>query len=80
MSAVNRAVASIEGRVGEPRAKCIRSVERGLWDQPTVLNNVETWANIPPIILRGGEWFNRIGSEKHAQGLLLVGKVKTRGL
>ncbi len=47
-------MASIEGNVGEPRAKYIRSVEKGLWDQPTVLNNVETWANIPPIIINGG--------------------------
>lgn len=75
-------MASIEGRVGEPRAKYIRSVERGLWDQPTVLNNVETWANIPPIILRGGEWFNRIGSEKSkgTKVFSLVGKVKNTGL
>ena len=75
-------MASIEGRVGEPRAKYIRSVERGLWDQPTVLNNVETWANIPPIILRGGEWFSSIGTAKSkgTKVFSLVGKVKNTGL
>ena len=56
-------MASIEGRVGEPRAKYIRSVQRGLWNQPTVLNNVETLANIPVIIKKGGEAFADIGTE-----------------
>lgn len=75
-------MASIEGRVGEPRAKYIRSVERGLWDQPTVLNNVETWANIPPIILNGGDRFSSIGSgkSKGTKVFSLVGKVKNTGL
>lgn len=75
-------MASIEGNVGEPRAKYIRSVEKGLWDQPTVLNNVETWANIPPIILNGGDWFRKIGSEKNSgtKVFSLVGKVKNTGL
>lgn len=75
-------MASIEGNVGEPRAKYIRSVEKGLWDQPTVLNNVETWANIPPIIMNGSDWFKSIGREKNSgtKVFSLVGKVKNTGL
>ncbi|MCL2033369.1 MAG: 4Fe-4S binding protein [Oscillospiraceae bacterium] len=75
-------MASIEGRVGEPRAKYIRSVQRGLWDQPTVLNNVETLANIPVIINEGGEAFARIGAPKSkgTKVFALVGKVKRTGL
>ncbi len=75
-------MASIEGKVGEPRAKYIRSVEYGLWGQPTVLNNVETWANIPEIIIRGSDWFSSIGSckSKGTKVFSLVGKVKNTGL
>lgn len=75
-------MASIEGNIGEPRAKYIRSVEKGLWNQPTVLNNVETWANIPPIILHGSEWFNKIGIKNNSgtKVFSLVGKVKNTGL
>lgn len=75
-------MASIEGRVGEPRAKYIRSVQRGLWDQPTVLNNVETLANIPKIIMDGGEQFARTGTEGSTgtKVFALVGKVKRTGL
>lgn len=75
-------MASIEGNVGEPRAKYIRSVEKGLWEQPTVLNNVETWANIPPIILNGTDWFEEIGTDKNSgtKVFSLVGKVKNTGL
>lgn len=75
-------MASIEGRVGEPRAKYIRSVQRGLFNQPTVLNNVETLANIPKIILEGGEKFAQTGT-KGSSGtkvFALVGKVKRTGL
>lgn len=73
---------SIEGRPGEPRAKYIRSVERGLWDRPTVLNNVETWANLPVIIEKGGEWFSKIGPPHNTgtKAFSLVGKVKNVGL
>lgn len=73
---------SIEGNVGEPRAKYIRSVEKGLWNKPTVLNNVETWANIPPIILKGADWFRSIGLEENTgtKVFSLVGKVKNTGL
>lgn len=75
-------MASIEGRVGEPRAKYVRSVEKGLWGQPTVLNNVETWANIPLIIIEGGECFSSLGTEGSTgtKVFSLVGKVKNTGL
>jgi len=75
-------MASIEGNIGEPRAKYIRSVEKGLWNKPTVLNNVETWANIPLIILNGAEWFKKIGLENNTgtKVFSLVGKVKNTGL
>lgn len=73
---------SIEGNVGEPRAKYIHSVEKGLWGQPTVLNNVETWANVPEIIMKGSDWFSSIGTEnsKGTKVFSLVGKVKNTGL
>jgi NADH-quinone oxidoreductase subunit F len=75
-------MASIEGRVGEPRAKYVRSAERGLWDQPTVLNNVETLANIPWIIDQGGAKYAEMGTEgsKGTKAFSLVGKVKRTGL
>lgn len=75
-------MASIEGKVGEPRAKYIHSTEKGLWGQPTVLNNVETWANIPVIINMGGQWFASIGTEKSkgTKVFSLVGKVRNTGL
>lgn len=75
-------MSSIEGKVGEPRAKYIHLVEKGLWGQPTVLNNVETWANIPIIINNGSEWFNSIGTDKSkgTKVFSLVGKVKNTGL
>ncbi|MDR2951957.1 MAG: 4Fe-4S binding protein [Treponema sp.] len=75
-------MASIEGRVGEPRPKYIRSVQRGLWDKPTVLNNVETLANIPYIISKGGEHYRKIGTEGSAgtKVFAMVGKVKRTGL
>jgi NADH-quinone oxidoreductase subunit F len=75
-------MASLEGRAGEPRAKYIRSVERGLWDKPTNLNNVETYANVPEIISRGAEWFASYGTEgsKGTKVFSLVGKVKNTGL
>ena len=75
-------MASLEGRPGEPRAKYIHTVESGLWEKPTNLNNVETWANIPQIINRGGEWFAGIGTDKSkgTKVFSLVGKVKNTGL
>ncbi|MBW6514995.1 MAG: 4Fe-4S binding protein [Candidatus Cloacimonetes bacterium] len=55
-------MASMSGMAGEPRAKYVHNVEVGYRDKPTVLNNVETWANIPVIITKGAEWFAQIGS------------------
>ncbi|MFO7568354.1 MAG: NADH-ubiquinone oxidoreductase-F iron-sulfur binding region domain-containing protein [Smithellaceae bacterium] len=74
--------ASIEGRAGEPRAKYIHAVEKGLWDKPTVLNNVETWANVPLIISRGADWYASIGTEgsKGTKIFSLVGKINNTGL
>jgi NADH:ubiquinone oxidoreductase subunit F (NADH-binding)/(2Fe-2S) ferredoxin len=75
-------MASIEGRVGEPRAKYIHTVEVGLHNKPTVLNNVETWANVPVIIERGAQWFASIGTE-HSKGtkvFSLAGRVNNTGL
>jgi NADH-quinone oxidoreductase subunit F len=75
-------MASIEGRVGEPRAKYIRSAERGLWDRPTALNNVETLANVPWIMLNGGAKYAKVGTEgsKGTKAFSLVGKVERTGL
>ncbi|UCC90611.1 MAG: NADH-quinone oxidoreductase subunit NuoF [Dehalococcoidia bacterium] len=74
--------ASLEGKVGEPRAKYIHTVERGLWDKPTNLNNVETWANVPLIINRGADWYAGIGTPKSKGTKIfsLVGKVNNTGL
>lgn len=75
-------MASIEGRAGEPRAKYIHTVEKGLWDQPSNLNNVETWANVPIIISQGLEWYKSIGTEgsKGTKIFSLVGKINNTGL
>jgi NADP-reducing hydrogenase subunit HndC len=74
--------ASLEGKAGEPRPKYIHSVERGVWDRPTVLNNVETWANVPLIIERGADWFAGIGvpNSTGTKVFSLVGKVNNVGL
>ena len=73
---------SVAGEVGEPRAKYIRSVQKGLFDKPTVLNNVESYANVPVIIDKGGEWFSKIGTPKSTgtKAFSLVGKVVNTGL
>jgi NADH-quinone oxidoreductase subunit F len=75
-------MASLEGKVGEPRAKYVHTVEKGLWEQPTNLNNVETWANVPLIIANGAGWYTRIGSEgsKGTKIFSLVGKINNTGL
>ncbi len=57
-------MASIEGKRGMPRAKPPFPAVKGLWMRPSVLNNVETFANVPPIILNGADWFSSLGSEK----------------
>jgi NADH:ubiquinone oxidoreductase subunit F (NADH-binding)/(2Fe-2S) ferredoxin len=73
---------SIEGKRGMPTPKLWRSAEKGLWDKPTVLNNVETFANIPRIILKGAKWFRNLGTEKSggSKVFALTGKVKNAGL
>jgi NADH-quinone oxidoreductase subunit F len=75
-------MASLEGKVGEPRAKYVHTVEKGLWEQPTNLNNVETWANVPLIIKNGADWYTKIGSEgsKGTKIFSLVGKINNTGL
>ncbi len=75
-------MASIEGKMGEPRAKYVHTVERGLWNKPTNLNNVKTWANVPLIVNNGADWYSRIGTEKSkGTGIFsLVGKINNTGL
>ncbi len=73
---------ALEGRVGEPRPKYIRSNVKGLWERPSVLNNVETWANVPLIVRHGGDWFRRIGTAGSTGTKIfsLVGKITNTGL
>jgi NADH-quinone oxidoreductase subunit F len=83
-------MASMAGKAGEPRAKYVHNVEFGFRDKPTVLNNVETWANIPPIIEKGSKWFASIGSGDVSENpwggssgtkvFSLVGNVNNTGL
>ncbi len=75
-------MASLEGKIGEPRAKYIHTVESGLWGKPSNLNNVETWANVPLIINRGADWYREIGTEgsKGTKIFSLVGKINNTGL
>lgn len=73
---------AIEGRVGEPRPKYVHTAVKGVWDKPSTLNNVETWANVPFIINNGAEWFTSIGTagSKGTKIFALVGKVNNTGL
>jgi len=73
---------SLEGKRGMPRIKPPRSTEAGLWSQPTVLNNVETFANVPAIIRNGAKWFAEIGTKgsKGTKVFALAGSVKNVGL
>ncbi len=83
-------MASMSGRAGEPRSKYVHNVEYGYRDKPTILNNVETWANIPPIIARGADWFASIGTgdvkgnpwggSSGTKVFALVGNVRNTGL
>ena len=75
-------MSSLEGRVGEPRPKDVHTVVDGLWHKPTVLNNVETWANVPSIILNGASGFASKGSKtsKGTKILALTGRIKNTGL
>ena len=74
--------ASLEGRAGEPRAKYIHATHKGLYDKPTNLNNVETWANVPFIINRGADWYASMGTagSKGTKIFSLVGKINNTGL
>ena len=74
--------ASIEGNRGMPRVKPPRTVEKGLWEKPTVLNNVETYANVPKIILQGADWFRTIGTEGSpgTKTFSLTGSIENTGL
>lgn len=73
---------ALEGRVGEPRPKYVRSNIKGLWNKPSVLNNVETWANVPLIINKGADWFTQFGTEGSTGTKIfsLVGKITNTGL
>jgi len=75
-------MASLEGKVGEPRPKDVHTVVDGLWHKPTTLNNVETWANVPSIILNGAKWFASKGTKgsKGTKILALTGRIKNTGL
>ncbi|MFC1504524.1 NADH-ubiquinone oxidoreductase-F iron-sulfur binding region domain-containing protein [Spirochaetota bacterium] len=75
-------IASLEGRPGEPRAKYVHMAESGLHNKPTVLNNVESWANVPHIINNGSSHFASIGTKgsKGTKVFSLVGKVENTGL
>jgi NADH-quinone oxidoreductase subunit F len=75
-------MASLEGKIGEPRAKYIHTIESGLWEKPSNLNNVETWANVPIIIEKGAEWYAGIGTanSKGTKVFALTGKVNNTGL
>jgi NADH-quinone oxidoreductase subunit F len=74
--------ASIEGKRGMPRVKPPRTVEQGLWEKPTVLNNVETFANVPMIVLNGADWYCNIGTPDSpgTKAFALTGNVRNTGL
>lgn len=75
-------LASLEGNRGMPRPRPPFPASKGLWGKPTVINNVETWANVPVIIAKGGKWFSSIGTEtsKGTKVFALTGKVNNSGL
>ncbi len=75
-------IASIEGKRGQPRAKPPFPVQKGLWGKPTIINNVETLANVPYIIRRGAEWYAGMGTEKSkgTKVFALTGKIQNSGL
>jgi NADH-quinone oxidoreductase subunit F len=74
--------ASIEGNRGMPRVKPPRTVEKGLFEKPTVLNNVETFCNVPPIINKGAKWYQTMGPENNhgTKAFALTGNVQNTGL
>jgi NADH:ubiquinone oxidoreductase subunit F (NADH-binding)/NAD-dependent dihydropyrimidine dehydrogenase PreA subunit len=75
-------MASLEGKIGEPKAKYVHMSEKGLWESPSLLNNVKTWANVPLIINKGAEWYSRIGTANSKGTMIfsLVGRINNTGL
>jgi NADH:ubiquinone oxidoreductase subunit F (NADH-binding)/Pyruvate/2-oxoacid:ferredoxin oxidoreductase delta subunit/(2Fe-2S) ferredoxin len=75
-------IASLMGLAGEPRTRNVYPAEKGLFGRPTIINNVETWANVPVIINKGWNWFAEIGSDKSkgTKVFSVVGKVRNTGL
>lgn len=75
-------LAAIEGRIGVPKQRPPYPVQRGLFNRPTNINNVETWANVPQIIEKGAKWYSEIGTEgsKGTKIFSLVGKINNTGL
>jgi NADH-quinone oxidoreductase subunit F len=75
-------IASVEGRIATPRQRPPYPAQKGLWGKPTVINNVETWATVPNIIRRGGQWLASLGTEtsKGTKIFSLVGKINNTGL
>ena len=75
-------IASLEGEAGRPRPRPPFPAQKGLWGKPTNINNVETWYNIAPIVMRGPAWFTETGSPKSSgtKVFSLVGKIKNTGL
>jgi NADH:ubiquinone oxidoreductase subunit F (NADH-binding)/(2Fe-2S) ferredoxin len=75
-------LASIEGRIGEPRPRPPYPAQSGLWGRPTNINNVKTWSNIPLIIRKGPDWFASVGTEKSKGTMIfsLVGNIRNTGL
>jgi NADH:ubiquinone oxidoreductase subunit F (NADH-binding)/(2Fe-2S) ferredoxin/Pyruvate/2-oxoacid:ferredoxin oxidoreductase delta subunit len=75
-------LASVEGKIAMPRQRPPYPAQKGLWGQPTVINNVETWATVPNIIRRGADWFQGLGTEtsKGTKIFSLVGKINNTGL
>ena len=73
---------SIEGERGMPTPRPPFPATKGVFDQPTVINNVETWANVPIIVMKGGDWFSKIGTEdsKGTKVFALTGKIRNSGL
>jgi NADH:ubiquinone oxidoreductase subunit F (NADH-binding)/Pyruvate/2-oxoacid:ferredoxin oxidoreductase delta subunit/(2Fe-2S) ferredoxin len=75
-------IAALEGRVGEPTLRPPYPAQSGLWGKPTNINNVETWANVPAIMARGGDWYSQYGTEtsKGTKVFSLVGTIENTGL
>jgi bidirectional [NiFe] hydrogenase diaphorase subunit len=75
-------IASIEGKRGTPRPRPPYPAEKGLWESPTLINNVESFANVPVILRNGADWFASIGTEKSkgTKVFALAGKIRNTGL